>query len=380
MNNYTMESYELKREFVNFFKKISKCLGKSTSKFVMDMQYGIAKSKTCLISGIARGLDENIKLNYTIERLCDNLINLTEEEILLINNNYINEVKDLFADESIAIFDDSDIAKRYGKKFEDLDNVLDGSSLRKEIVHRIEKMIKEEKKSPEVVAYELANEGVLEVCARTIRNYIYDGNVFDLSEDDMIYNKKHKTKNKNRRIAKHTPPEKSIEYRPKEANNRSEYGHWEGDLVIGKRKKGNVLLTFTERMTREEIIIKIKGKNSKYVVKAINALERKYGKRFYSKFKTITFDNGVEFMDYEGMEKSCLKKGNRTKIYYVHPYCSGERGSNENNNRLIRRWIPKGTSIDEIRKEFIQKIEDWINNYPRAIFDYKSSNMILSTI
>ena len=85
-------------------------------------------------------------------------------------------------------------------------------------------------------------------------------------------------------------------------------------------------------------------------------------------------------MNYKGMEKSCLRQGKRTQIYYAHPYCSGERGSNENNNRLIRRWIPKGISIDDISKEFIKKIENWINNYPRAMFDYKSSNMILSNI
>ena len=249
-----------------------------------------------------------------------------------------------------------------------------------EIVEKIETMIKEEKKSPEVIAFELGNKGLIEISARTIRNYIYDGNVFNLKDEDMIYNKKHKSKNKEKRIAKHTPPDKSIENRTEEANNRSEYGHWEGDLIIGKRKKGCVLLTFTERMTREEIIIKIKGKNNEYVVKAINGLERKYGKRFYTKFKTITFDNGVEFMNYEKIEKSCLRKGIRTKIYYAHPYCSGERGSNENNNRMIRRWIPKGTVIDNISNEFIKQIEDWLNNYPRAMFAYKSSNMLLLNI
>ena len=90
MNNYTMDLYEMKREIVNFSKKISAGLNKTTEKFIMDMQYGIAKSSTCLISGIARELDEDIKLNYTIERLCDNLTNLTEEEITLINNNYID--------------------------------------------------------------------------------------------------------------------------------------------------------------------------------------------------------------------------------------------------------------------------------------------------
>ena len=249
-----------------------------------------------------------------------------------------------------------------------------------DIIKLIEKMIKEDKKSPEVVAYELTEQGLLNITARTIRNYIYDGSVFDLTNKDMIYNKEYKSKNKEKRIAKHTPPEKSIENRPEKANNRSEYGHWEGDLIIGKRKKGWVLLTFTERKTREEIIIKIKGKKKEYVVKAINGLERKYGKRFYNKFKTITFDNGIEFMDYEGMEKSCIRKGRRTQIYYAHPYCSGERGSNENNNRMIRRWIPKGIVIDDITSSLIKEIEDWLNNYPRAMFDYKSSNMLLSNI
>ena len=241
-------------------------------------------------------------------------------------------------------------------------------------------MIKEEKKSPEVVAYELKKEELINITGRTIRNYIKDGLVVNIKQKDMIYNKNYKDKNKERRIAKHTPPEKSIEYRPKKANNRSEYGHWEGDLIIGKRKKGSVLLTFTERMTREEIIIKIKGKNNEYVVKAINGLERKYGKEFYNKFKTITFDNGVEFMDYKRIEQSCLKKGTRTEIYYAHPYCSGERGSNENNNRMIRRWIPKGTIIDNITNKHIKEIENWLNNYPRAMFDYKSSNMLLLNI
>ena len=135
------------------------------------------------------------------------------------------------------------------------------------LVKLIEGKILEEKKSPEVIVYELKEKGLIEITARTIRNYIKNGNVFNIEEKDMIYNKEYKSKNKNKRIAKHTPPEYSIENRPKQANERSEYGHWEGDLIIGKRKKGWVLLTFTERMTREEIIIKIKGKANEYVIK-----------------------------------------------------------------------------------------------------------------
>lgn len=135
MNYYTTDLYEMKREIVNFSKKVSNGLNKSTSKFVMDIEYGLAKRKSCLISEIARGLDESIKLKNTIERLCDNLINLTDEESKIIEDNYINEVKYLFDEEGIAIFDDSDIAKRYGKKFEDLDLVMDASDPDKKIVN-----------------------------------------------------------------------------------------------------------------------------------------------------------------------------------------------------------------------------------------------------
>ncbi len=245
-----------------------------------------------------------------------------------------------------------------------------------DIIREIEKLLIDEKKSPEVVKVELG----LSFSARTLRNYIKSGEIFNLNKDHSIYKKESNTKNVEKRIAKHTPPEKSIEFRPEEANQRIEYGHWEGDLIIGKRKKGAVLLTLTERMKREEIIIKLPNKQGEEVAKAFNRLERKLGSKFYKKFKTITFDNGPEFQKYELLEKSCLRKTPRFKIYYAHPYCSGERGSNENNNRMIRRWIPKGTSIDNISNEFIQYIEDWLNNYLRPMFGYKSSNMLLLEI
>jgi transposase, IS30 family len=68
----------------------------------------------------------------------------------------------------------------------------------------------------------------------------------------------------------------------------------------------------------------------------LDLLERKHRSKFYQKFKTITFDNGAEFRRYKDLEKSCMREGSRVSVYYAHPYCSGERGSNENNNRLIR--------------------------------------------
>ena len=135
MNNFTTNTYEVKRKIVNFSKNISEGLNKSTKKFVMDMEYGLAKSKSVLLSNIARSLDEKIDLNNTIERLSDNLVLLEEKEKEIIKENYLEEIRDKFAEEAIAIFDDSDIAKPYGKKFEDLDRIIDASSLNKEVIN-----------------------------------------------------------------------------------------------------------------------------------------------------------------------------------------------------------------------------------------------------
>ena len=250
------------------------------------------------------------------------------------------------------------------------------------LVKHIEKEIKENHKSPEVVSKELKENGFdIEITGRTIRNAIKSGVIFEkIKQGKIIYKKEYNNKNKEQRVSKMIPAEKSIEYRPKEALLRNVYGYWEGDLVVGKQGTKTVLFTLTERMTRQEIIMKLPNKETATIAKALDKIERKYGSKFYETFKSITFDNGVEFMGYNGLEKSCLRKKKRTEIYYAHPYCSGERGTNENNNRLIRRWIPKGIDMKDIKVSFIKEIENWINNYPRAMFDYRSSNDVLLNI
>ena len=245
------------------------------------------------------------------------------------------------------------------------------------LVEYIEKGIKKERKSPEILVEEIKRKkeefGNI-VCAKTIRNCIHK-RILNITKKDMIYKKEYKEKNKEKIHCSKVPAEKSIDFRPQEANDRSEYGHWEGDLIVGKDGKGAALLTFTERKTREEIIFKIPSKHAVNVAKSIDKLERKYKTEFKNKFKTITFDNGGEFRDYKALEKSYdkRKKEPRVQVYYAHPYRSGERGSNENANRLIRRFIPKGTVITEISEDFIQQVEDWINNLLRPMFGYKSS-------
>ncbi len=103
-------------------------------------------------------------------------------------------------------------------------------------------------------------------------------------------------------------------------------------------------------------------------------LERQIGRKAFVKtFKTITADNGAEFLNSSEMERSCpAKSKSRTMVFFAHPYSSYERGSNENLNRMIRRFIPKGVNIGDYTKKAIRRIEKWLNTYPRKILDYRT--------
>ena len=169
---------------------------------------------------------------------------------------------------------------------------------------------------------------------------------------------------------------RSIETRPKAVEKRGEYGHWEGDTLKGPVRSKESLLTLTERRSREEIVIKLASASQEAIKAAIDGLERKYGKVFKVKFKSITFDNGVEFLDWRSLEISVLGKGRRTSIYFAHSYSSWERGTNENHNRMIRRFVPKGTDIAEYTGVDIDKIEEWMNSYPRKILGYKTPKQV----
>lgn len=158
-----------------------------------------------------------------------------------------------------------------------------------------------------------------------------------------------------------------IEQRDKEIEKREEFGNWEIDLVIGKQSGDNVLLTLTERKTRKEIIKRLE---SKTVVNVMGALQQIFEETRYSSeiFKTITTDNGTEFSRLFELEE---EKG--ISVYYAHPYSSWERGSNERANRIIRRFIRKGSYIKNYTKKKIEEVESWMNNLPRRMFGYYTS-------
>lgn len=135
MNYFTTNTYEMKREILNFSKKITNGLDKPTTKFVSEMFYGIEKSNSILFSEIARALKERIKLKNTIERLCDNCNALSNEKLNIIKENYFNIAsKQLPDDEIILIEDDSDVNKEHSNKLEDLCTVRDASSKQEKYV------------------------------------------------------------------------------------------------------------------------------------------------------------------------------------------------------------------------------------------------------
>lgn len=156
-----------------------------------------------------------------------------------------------------------------------------------------------------------------------------------------------------------------IEKRPDVVDSREEFGHWEIDTVVGLRTgKDHALLTLTERKTRYEIIIKIDGKAADPVNRALKTLQEAAGKDFALLFKTITSDNGTEFSSISELLSEV------TAVYFTHPYSSWERGTNENHNGIIRRFIPKGTRLAEVSLSHIRRVQDWMNNYPRRILGY----------
>jgi len=217
------------------------------------------------------------------------------------------------------------------------------------------------------------------ITTKTLYNYIDAGYLSGISNKNL-WQKKNKKKRGYKAVSRVNTKNRecrSIEDRPKKVDNRVEYGHWEGDTVKGPLGSRASLFTLTERKTREEIIIKINEGTQEAIKEAIDGLEKKYGVGFKIKFKSITFDNGVEFLGWRSLEVSLLKPADpRTTIYFAHSYSSWERGTNENQNRMIRRFIPKGTNIANISDKEVQWIQDWMNNYPRKILGYKTANQM----
>ncbi len=208
------------------------------------------------------------------------------------------------------------------------------------------------------------------VCTRTLYNYVDQGLMtiknYDLPEKLKRNTKLHHVRQNKKKLGR------SIKERPKEIEQRSEFGHWECDLVLGhKTKDDQVLLTLSERMSREFLIIRIPDKTSASVMQAFQMLQKQYSEHWNDIFKTIATDNGSEFADLANLEQV-----SKTLIYYAHPYTSCDKGTVERHNGLIRRFIPKGDCINSYSLQQIIDIETWCNSLPRKILAYHTPDEI----
>ena len=235
------------------------------------------------------------------------------------------------------------------------------------LIEFIENKIIKDKYSPAAALAEARKKGYeVNFCVKTLYNYIDEGLFVKLTNDDLPIKKIGNKRPYHHVRAAYTQKGKSIEERPKEAENKEIFGHWELDTVVGKQKTKAALMVMTERSKGIEIIRKIESKSQECIVRELDKLERRLGaKKFKKIFKTITCDNGCENLDFKGMERSVLTNIPRTQVFYAHPYSAWERGANECANKLIRRFIPKGTDISKYPKKFIRFIQHWMNNYPR---------------
>lgn len=213
--------------------------------------------------------------------------------------------------------------------------------------------------SPAAALAQARKEGYpIAVCPATLYAYIAKGVFLHLTRRDLWEPRKKRSYNKVQRIAHPQLP--SIEQRPQAINDREEPGHWEMDLVVGKTRTKAALLTLTDRMTRQEIIIKLPDKTSDSVLRALARID--------APIRSITTDNGPEFLAYDKMRSI---RPELQEVYYCHSYASWEKGTNERHNRMIRQWWPKGTDFEEITQEQLDELADHLNHYPRRVLGWK---------
>lgn len=173
------------------------------------------------------------------------------------------------------------------------------------------------------------------------------------------YRRRNGTKQREKR--REEAKKKRIDMRPKQIEKRTELGHWEGDTIVGKEKSGRIL-THVERKSRFTCADKIERATAEIVHRATVNRFKRYPKQ---KRRTTTYDNGIEFSEYEGIERDA-----NIKIFFAYPYHSWERGTNENTNGLLREFFPKGSSFKNVTQRDLDRAVKFLNTRPRKCLGY----------
>jgi transposase, IS30 family len=238
--------------------------------------------------------------------------------------------------------------------------------LRKKIFELLRK-----KWSPEQIAKRLVmmypNDMNMRVSHETIYSYIYVLPRGTLKKELISYlRRKHKYRRKKKETGYQKPNTNedffSIEERPKEVEDRIVPGHWEGDLIIGKRNQ-SAIGTLVERTTRMTFIVKLPNYDAHMV-------RKKFAETFNTMpeglRKTLTYDQGSEMIH----QHKLFTEMTNMNVYFAHPRSPWERGSNENTNSLIRQYFPTGTDFNKVKEEELKKVQDELNDRPRKTLGF----------
>lgn len=162
------------------------------------------------------------------------------------------------------------------------------------------------------------------------------------------------------------PNQTSIDARPAIVETRRRFGDWEGDTMIGKGHRG-ALVTLVERKALYTAIRPVRHKTAEATRAAVNQALTPHRDRVL----TITYDNGREFTDHEGMAHDL-----DAKIYFAHPYASWERGVNENTNGLIRQFFPKDRDLTTVTHEEVEHVMNLLNHRPRKSLGFRTPHEV----
>lgn len=229
----------------------------------------------------------------------------------------------------------------------------------------------QEKWSPEQISGWLKEDRNIHISHETIYQYIwsdkqYGGQLFQhLRRKGKAYRVRSKDKQAGRGFIKNRV---SIDERPKIVDEKSRIGDWEIDLVIGRGHSG-ALLTIVERKTSFTVSTSINDKSAKTVTAATLVLLKPY----QGAVLTITADNGKEFAYHEEMTEN-LECG----VYFADPYCSWQRGLNENTNGLLRQYWPKSTDFKEVSPSEVQNVIVKLNDRPRKKINYQTPAKLMA--
>lgn len=161
-----------------------------------------------------------------------------------------------------------------------------------------------------------------------------------------------------------------IEDRPAGATNRSRHGHWEGDTVEGAGKSAYIV-TIVDRKSRFTLMAKAKNKSQEVVSEVVKRLLKRLSKALR---RSLTLDNGTEFNGFNGIEAAT-----GADIYFADPYCSWQRGTNEQTNGVLRYFLPKGTNFKTVSNKRLADIENMLKNRPRKCLGYRTPAEVIPT-